>query len=174
MATVGRPTKYDAALHVPLIFELALRGATDAEMAVHLGVHRATLARWKAKQPELRDTEQRAKAIADVAVEAAAFRRAVGYDFEETTRERMPVLDDNGKPTGRYRMAVTKRVAKHQPADVTALIWWLKNRQPQNWNDRREIRVEVDDVREDYSRLTDDELRLALELAEKAAVPGVN
>ena len=156
---------------MPLIFELALRGATDAEMAAHLGVARSTLSLWKKKQPELSDAEKRAKAIADVAVEAAAFTRAVGYDYEEITRERVPVLDADGKPSGATTMAVTKRVARHQPADVTALIWWLKNRRPEQWNDRRDISVEVEEASTDYSRLSDDELRRALQLAEKAALP---
>ena len=32
-----------------------------------------------------------------------------------------------------------KKVTKHVPADVTAIIFWLKNRQPAKWNDKREM-----------------------------------
>ena len=29
----------------------------------------------------------------------------------------------------------------HVPGDTTAMIFWLKNRQPDRWNDRREVRL---------------------------------
>tara|TARA_Y100000310_G_scaffold323454_1_gene383800 strand:- start:915 stop:1418 length:504 start_codon:yes stop_codon:yes gene_type:complete len=158
MARTGRPSKYDAALHVPLIHWMARTGLTDAEMATHLDVHRSTLARWKQRQPDLRDTEQAGKAVIDRAVEAVAFRRAVGYDFEERTYE---LVD------GKMRM--TKRVEKHQPGDVGALIWWLKNRLPGEWRDRKDVHVTPQAPVHDLSQLSDDELELAIRLSEKAA-----
>ena len=56
-------------------------------------------------------------------VENALFRRAIGYEYDEVT----------------YECGVeTKRVRKHVVGDVTAQIYWLKNRRPDLWRDRRD------------------------------------
>ena len=53
----------------------------------------------------------------------------MGYRYTEVTRELV-----DGK------MKITKKVTKEMPPDTTAIIWWQKNRDPDNWRDRREIR----------------------------------
>jgi len=39
-------------------------------------------------------------------------------------------------------MVVIKSVTKTVPPDTTALIFWLKNRRPDNWRDKQEVRVD--------------------------------
>lgn len=36
-------------------------------------------------------------------------------------------------------LVVTKEITKEVPPDTTALIFWLKNRQPKNWRDKQQI-----------------------------------
>ena len=54
-------------------------------------------------------------------------KRALGYDY---TEQRIEKSDKDG----------TKivQILKHVPADTTAQIFWLKNRKPDVWRDRRE------------------------------------
>ena len=66
---------------------------------------------------------KKGKDWADVQVENALFKRATGHDYEEMTWE-------DGK--------LTKVVKKHIAGDVTAQIFWLKNRRPDLWRDKRE------------------------------------
>lgn len=57
-------------------------------------------------------------------MENALYKRALGYDAEETKVE-----VENGKKK-------ITRVTKHVPPDVTAAIFWLKNRKPGAWRDK--------------------------------------
>ncbi|MGE5483158.1 MAG: hypothetical protein ACM3VX_09720, partial [Bacteroidota bacterium] len=57
------------------------------------------------------------------------YRRACGYDFEETE-----IIADR-TAEGQARPARVKRTKKHVPPDVTACIFWLKNREPERWRD---------------------------------------
>lgn len=61
-------------------------------------------------------------------------KRALGYEYDEVTRE--PVTD---KDTGITEMRVTKRVTKQIVPDVTAQIFWLKNRKPNEFRDKRDV-----------------------------------
>ena len=98
-------------------------GLTDEQIAKNCGIATGTLYEWKKKYPEIAEALKKGKAWADTEVENALFRRAIGYDYDEVTTE-------NG--------VETKRVRKHVVPDVTAQIYWLKNRRPDLWRDRRD------------------------------------
>ena len=60
-------------------------------------------------------------------------KRALGYEVEEEkiTQE---VVDG----VMRKKVEKTKKVVM---PDVTAQIYWLKNRKPEDWRDRREVSI---------------------------------
>lgn len=60
---VGRPTKYHPSM-LPKIMELAANGASKVEIAVELGVTRATLYQWMQEMEEFSDTMQKAEELA--------------------------------------------------------------------------------------------------------------
>lgn len=96
---------------------LCLLGATDPQLARALNVSVRTIHNWKHAHESFMHAITKSKEIADAEVVAALFKRALGYQGAE----------------------------KEYPPDVTACLFWLKNRQSKNWRDR------VDNV------LTDDE-----------------
>ena len=53
-------------------------------------------------------------------------------------------------------MEVTKTVRKEVQGDTTAQIFWLKNRRPEQWRDKRDVSVEGEIST--TSSMTDDEL----------------
>lgn len=106
-------------------------GLTDDEIAAKMQIARSTLSAWKIKYKELADALKNGKEIADIRVENALYKRAIGYEYEETTYE-------NG--------IETKRVRKHMPPDTTAQIYWLKNRKPNSWRNKPEESVESEGV----------------------------
>lgn len=55
----GRPTKYHLSM-LPIIEELASQGASKVEIAVELGITRATLYNWMQDSPEFLDIMQKA------------------------------------------------------------------------------------------------------------------
>lgn len=85
-------------------------------------------------------------------VEQALLTRALGCTYEEKVFERVPykneegkqVFDENGRPM--YEEVVVKRVVKESPPDLSALMFWLKAKMPEEWNDKREENLEVQSV----------------------------
>lgn len=126
----------------------ARAGLTEEQMAHNAGVSRSTLNAWKASYPDISDTLKKGKEVVDLEVESSLLKRALGYDYYEETEERM--FD---RQSGEYRMIVTKRVKRTVLPDVTALIFWLKNRMPDRWKDKQNI--ELSDLREEQTKLDD-------------------
>lgn len=105
----------------------ARNGLTDEQIAHNCGVSRSTLSLWKASFSDISDALKKGKEVVDAQVENALLQRALGYDVEETREE---CSDKDGTKT------VTTH--RHVPGDTTAQIFWLKNRRPEKWRDRRE------------------------------------
>lgn len=105
-------------------------GLTEEQIAHNMGCSRSTLAQWKKDYPDISDALKKGKEIVDLEVENALLKRALGYDYVETTRERQV-----NKKTGEAEMVVTKTVTKMVVPDTTAQIFWLKNRRPDRWRD---------------------------------------
>lgn len=124
-ASVGRPSEFVSA-DIPKIAELARQGATDAEIADYIGVHVNTIGRWKQQHREFRWALKKGREIADERVEASLYRRALGYELRTEK-----IFCKDGEVT---RVPQTEYV---QP-DVTAQIFWLKNRKPQEWRESRD------------------------------------
>lgn len=102
----------------------ARNGLTDEKIAGNMGISVSTLYNWKNKHLDILEALKRGKEVVDVLVENALFKRAVGYEYKEVTKE-------GG--------VITKEVIKHMAPDTTAQIFWLKNRRPDLWRDRKNI-----------------------------------
>lgn len=107
--------------------ECAASGMTDREIALELEVHLKTIYQWKKKYPKFKEALQIWKYIADQKVERSLYERATGYDFVE---EKL-WCNQNGEVT-------RVETVKHVPPDIKAIIFWLKNRQPDTWKDKTE------------------------------------
>lgn len=105
-------------------------GLTDEQIAKNCGCSVSTLYQWKKDFPEISEALKKGKDVVDLEVENALLKRARGFDYVETTTER--VLN---KETGNFEMVVTKKVTKMVVPDTTAQIFWLKNRRPDRWRD---------------------------------------
>lgn len=109
-------------------------GLTDLEIAKNIGISKQTFYDWQKRFPDFSDTLKSNKEVADRMVENALFRKAVGYKTKEITRERR--LD----PVSRQQvLVVVKEVEKEVAPDTAAQVFWLKNRKPDVWRDKREV-----------------------------------
>lgn len=97
-----------------------------------MGIVLSTLCVYKNKFPEIKEALKRGKAPVDIEVENALLKRALGYEYEEVTTEIFST------PDGGERKHI-KKTKKQVPPDTTAQIFWLKNRRPDVWRDKREI-----------------------------------
>lgn len=143
-----------------LIGGWAKDGLNDVQIARLIGISRSTLGSWKKKYPVISDTLKKGKEVVDRQVENALLKRALGYTVEEITE----ITDDKGKTS-------IKKVIKPVLPDVTAQIFWLKNRKADVWRDKREeIRLDKsDDKQIDFTNITDEELRRLAAMGDKAS-----
>ncbi len=121
----GRPTDYREE-YAEQALKLCKLGMTNEQLAEFFGVVVSTLYVWRDKHPQFSEALKFGKTFADAEVASKLFHRATGYEHPE---------DDIRAVNG--EIVITPTV-KHYPPDTTAAIFWLKNRQPALWRDKRE------------------------------------
>lgn len=139
----GRKSKYESVVkpNLELIEGWLLNGITEREIARRLHIAHSTFQAYKQQFPDFSDRLKKGRELADIRVENALFRSAVGFEYEEVKTEYYEngkkVLQNND-PDAKQSKKITK-VTRKVPGDVTAQIFWLKNRRPDKWRDRKEI-----------------------------------
>jgi len=118
-------------------------GLTEKSICHNLGISEQTFNIYKHEHPELCEVLRKGKEVIDITVENALYRRCIGFQYDEVTSERTPVRDDDGIITG-YEMIITKKVTKTVLADPVSCQWWLRNRKPIQWHDRREVETKIE------------------------------
>lgn len=121
--------KYDKWLNeqgIDKIKTWARIGLTDKQIASKMGVAYSTFREWRSKSPEMAESLQHGKDLADAKVERSLFEKANGYTYIEK------------RTTKQGDITKTEIWERHSPADTTAIIYWLKNRKPLEWRDRKE------------------------------------
>jgi len=106
-------------------------GLTDEQIAKNVGIAPKTLYRWKNKYSQISQSLKKGKEIIDYEAENALLKRAIGYEVEEVKT----YIED----TSSGKKKKVEKTTKHIPADVTACIFWLKNRKPKEWRDKQDI-----------------------------------
>jgi len=131
---MGRKTKYTN--RFPERVEIMARsGMIEVDMAEQLGVSVPTFEAYKQKFPEFLKSLKRGKETVDDIVVAKLLTRALGYSYDETVKERILTKGEEKS----YAMAITKVTTKHVHPDVTAMIFWLKNRRPDEWREQKHV-----------------------------------
>lgn len=124
----GRPTGFRKEF-IEQAFKLCKEGFKDTQLAEFFSISEATLNNWKHAFPKFLESIKAGRDIFDTEqVEKALGMRAVGYEYEEDCIERQ----SNGT-------VKVRKVKKKMPPDVTAQIFWLKNRSPKRWRDKQEL-----------------------------------
>jgi hypothetical protein len=168
MKKAGRKSKYHSHVE-PRLFEIecwARNGLIEEQIAKNLGVAYSTFKDYKNKFSAFSAALKKGKEIVDFEVENALLKRALGYKFTE--RKSAPV-EMKGEEfhairtlavnryklehpeatieeikafelgISKYKMVVVEEKVKEIAPDVTAQIFWLKNRRPDKWRDKQEV-----------------------------------
>ena len=139
----GKYEKWLEKENLELVAGWARNGLTEEQIAHNMGCSYSTFRVWRDKYPALSAVLKKSREVADAEVENALFKRATGYDYVETVEELR-----FSKKTGQMEMVVTKRTTKHMPPNVGALIFWLKNRKPEAWQNQDAGKLEIEDLSE--------------------------
>ncbi|NLY80102.1 MAG: transposase [Lysinibacillus sp.] len=141
-------------------------GLTDEQIAQNIGISPSTLYEWKKKYSEISESLKRGKDVVDLQVENALLKRALGYEYKEKKYEPVQMTDEEyylhqqiavnkyklehpeatmeelravELGVSRYKMVLVEEKTKEVVPDVTAQIFWLKNRRPDKWRDKQDI-----------------------------------
>ena len=105
--------------------KLCLLGHTDKDLAKYFEVSEATINNWKNDFPQFLESVKNGKCYADANIAEKLYHRAMGYEHQE-----VKVFCSEGVVT-------EHEVIKHYAPDPTAAMFWLKNRNPSLWRDRK-------------------------------------
>jgi len=116
----GPPLKYKKELD-DVVYKLSLAGLTNERIASHIGIHEATFYDWIKENgsyyhASLSEALKRGREGAVSKVVESLLQKATGYEMNE----------------------------KYYPADTAAMIFFLKNKLPEAWKDKRETEVSGD------------------------------
>lgn len=114
----------------------ARSGLTNEQISKNIGISPKTLYEWQNKQSEIRNALKKGKEVVDFEVENALLKRALGYIV---TLKKQKVTK-SGK-------VVSVEEENYIAPDVTAQIYWLKNRKPQEWREKREQPEDGKDIK---------------------------
>ena len=106
-------------------FEMLVRkGWTDQECADFFDISLSTISLWKTRHPEFMEALKKWKEDPNNRVERALFERAIGY-----THPAVKMFVIGGK-------VVTQEYLEHYPPDAASMIFFLKNRKPEEWREK--------------------------------------
>lgn len=132
-------------------------GLTDKQIASNIGVAERTFTSWKKKYSAINTALKKGKRPIDFEIENKLLERAMGYDYEETETF---FEEKDGKQVKKI-----KKIKKHAPPDVSAIIFWLKNRKPEQWRkmspefkdkieaETRKLEIEADMLQHEADKL---------------------
>ena len=101
-------------------------GLNDEQIAHNIGIGVRTFYEWLSKYKQLKQVLKQSKEVVDREVENALLKSAIGYYLDE---ER---IDSEGN---------VYTVRRFVPPNTTAQIFWLKNRDPDNWRDKKQTEL---------------------------------
>lgn len=140
------------------VYELALLGATEAQIARVMNVDEKTIEYWKATKPEFLEQLNQGRMVADAKVAHALYQRAVGCSVPETR-----TVVCGGK-------VIKVKVEKYFPPDSWAANKWLSIRQRQLWADvqRTEItQTNININKLDFDDIAPEELEMLYRIGMK-------
>lgn len=121
-----------------LIESWARDGLTEEQIAKNMDVSYSTLREWKKKYSALSAVLKKGKKMADVVMENALYERGLGgiRKVNKTFKLKHTYYDAQGRKCEKEELA-TGEDEIYIPGDTTAQIFWLKNRKPEQWRDKR-------------------------------------
>ena len=134
----------------------ARNGLTDEQIAKNLGISIQTLYTYKNKYIEFFEALKKGKEVIDTEVENALLKRALGFKEKIMKPFKIKRVEyENGKKVLEYEEIIQAEAEEYIPPDTTAQIFWLKNRKPTDWRDKRDVEIKeeignIEDIRKKY------------------------
>lgn len=108
---------------------------TVSDLCEYLGIKNTTFYKWFNNDDQFAEAVQRAREFTDDAVENAMLKRALGFEYIETTEK----AEDGEKDGSGKTSNIVRKV--YVPGDVGAQKNWLSNRRPDRWREKKTIEL---------------------------------
>lgn len=124
-----------------LIESWARDGLTDEEISHNMGIRRETLYAWIKKFPNISNTLKKGRQPINLIVEKTFFEEKLkGRSVKEKTVEKTINRDADGNIVSSSEHV--RETERYIPADTTAMLFYMKCRMPQKYNDKINLTVE--------------------------------
>lgn len=139
------PKKYDQWLTEEGLLKItgwARDGLIDKQIAHNMGIGASTLREWKGTFPEVAEALRKGKEVVDREVENALFKSAIGYTQIIRKPVKVKIVDYDPETGRKIRETEAWKAVEeeiHVPPQVTAQIFWLKNRKPDQWREKNDL-----------------------------------
>lgn len=150
---VGRPNtgKFEEWLkpeNLEKLKEWGKLGLFDKQIAHNMGISIASLYRYKKDYPEIQEAINEGKEVVDLEVENALLKKCFGYKVPvmKCFKIKNVVYNENGKKIQETEEIVEREEETYIPADTTAQIFWLKNRQAKKWREKVEVEANTEEL----------------------------
>ena len=143
-----RPTYWELKVQPRLvdIKEWCQEGATNAEIAGRLGISEGLWYEYINKYPILNEFVSLGRSVINAEVEKSLYKLCTGYEYEEIKT----VIEEAANGKKRTRIEKTK---KYVPPSAQAIQFYLKNRLPDQWNDKKELILDTRQNEEERKKL---------------------
>lgn len=130
----GRPTNFNFD-HIHVARAACVEfGATDEQLTALMKCTLGQLRRWIETIPDLKDAIQGGRDKFNTEkIEKTMLQRALGYDYEEHSIKRTTITAGKGKAKVRLPAEEHTVTKKHAVPDMTAIMFFLQNRNPARW-----------------------------------------
>lgn len=124
----------------------AMDGLTDEQIAHNMGIAPATLYEWKKAYSEIAESLKKSKEVADRIIENALYERAKGIHktLKKPIKVKQVIYSQEGRKMAEKEVIQYADEEVYYPPDVTAAIFWLKNRKPDEWRDKRQVEEHIE------------------------------
>lgn len=116
-------------------------GITEENIAKKMSIAYSTLKEWKKKFPSISAALKRGKEIVDIEVENSLFKKATGHKV--SVKKAFKVKRTEYDPVSGKKIREEERIEYgydevYIPPDTLAMIYWLNNRKPNEWRNKRD------------------------------------
>lgn len=130
--------------NMELIQKWARCGVSNEEIRKNLGIGKTTWYKYVNEHIELSELLKKTREIVDAEVENALLKKALGFrvTVKKTFKVKNIEYNKQGKKIKEEEELKTVDDELYFPPDLGAQCFWLKNRNPEEWRDKRAEVVE--------------------------------